>query len=120
LKPKVIFARFFKASSGNEPVREWLKNQTDEHKKSIGGDIAAIEWGWPIGYPLVRKLDNNLWEIRTNLSDGISRVFFTVWENYMVLLHGIIKKSKKTPKEDLELAKRRRNIVLQGGWENEQ
>jgi phage-related protein len=64
-------------------------------------------------------LDNNLWELRTNLIDGVSRVFFTVWENYMVLLHGIIKKSNKTPKEDFELAKKRRNIVLQGGLENE-
>jgi phage-related protein len=116
---KVIFARFFRTSSGREPVREWLKNQTDENKKSIGGDIATIEWRWPAGYPLVRKLDNNLWEVRTNVTDGVSRVFFTVWGNYMILLHGIIKKSNKTPKEDFELAKKRRNIVLQGGLENE-
>jgi phage-related protein len=117
---KIIFARFFKTVAGNEPVREWLKSQTKDNKKIIGGDISAVEWRWPVGYPLVSKLDNDLWEVRTHLPEGICRVFFTVWENYMVLLHAMIKKSKKTPQDDLDLAKKRRNFVLSGGLENEQ
>jgi phage-related protein len=116
---KIILARFFKTVAGNEPVREWLKNQTKDNKKLIGGDISAVEWKWPVGYPLVSKLDNDLWEVRTHLPEGICRVFFTVWENYMVLLHAMIKKSQKTPQNDLDLAKKRRNFVLSGGLENE-
>ena len=112
---KVITVRFFKTAGGNEPVRDWLKELDKTNKKLIGEDIKVVEKLWPVGYPSVRKLDKDLWEVRSNISDGISRVFFTIWENYMILLHGIIKKTQKTPKQDLDLAKKRRNIVLSGG-----
>lgn len=61
--------------------------------------------------PLVRKLEPNLWEVRTPVTDGIARVIFTVIGNRMVLLHGFIKKSQKTPKPDLEIARKRLKLV---------
>jgi hypothetical protein len=54
-----------------------------------------------------------------NVSILIHFVFFTVWRGFMILLHGIIKKSQKTPKTDLDLAKKRRNDVLKGGTDDE-
>jgi len=117
---KTLTAHFFKSPSNNEPVREWLKQRTPEEKKAIGEDIKAVEFSWPVGYPQVRKLDKELWEIRTNLPDGICRVFFTIWKRYMVLLHSIIKKTQQTPKQDIDLAKKRRNIVKAGGITDEQ
>ncbi|MDR0876999.1 MAG: type II toxin-antitoxin system RelE/ParE family toxin [Treponema sp.] len=113
---KRITVRFFKSPSpaNNEPVRVWLKALSIKDKKAIGQDIKTVELSWPIGYPLVEKLDADLWEVRTTLDGRISRVFFTVWEGFMVLLHGIIKKSQKPPKQDLDLAKKRRNSVLKG------
>jgi phage-related protein len=54
--------------------------------------------------PLIEKIDANLWEVRTKLTDGIARIIFTVDGNYMVLLHGFIKKSQKIPKHELETA----------------
>ena len=119
LNVKVLTVYFYKSPSGNEPVRDWLKFRTLKEKKAIGQDIKAVEYSWPVGYPQVVKLDKDLWEVRTNLPSGISRVFFTIWENYMVLLHGIIKKTQKTPLQDLDTAKKRRNIVMAGGIENE-
>ncbi|HKL85429.1 MAG TPA: type II toxin-antitoxin system RelE/ParE family toxin [Treponemataceae bacterium] len=116
---KKISVVFYKTPVGNEPVREWLKALSSDEKKSIGEDIKAVELAWPIGIPLVRKLDVDLWEVRTKMPNKISRVFFTVWKGFMVLLHGIIKKSQKTPKEDLDLAKKRRNYVLKGGLTDE-
>jgi len=41
----------------------------------------------------------------------IARVLFTTGESRMILLHGFIKKSQKTPKEDLELAKTRLRLL---------
>jgi phage-related protein len=114
---KVIAVRFFKTPAGNEPVRDWLKKQTAEDKKAIGSDIKAVEFLWPLGYPQVAKLDKDLWEVRTDLAGRICRVFFTVTTGFMILLHGIIKKDQKTPKQDLELAKKRRNSVLCGGFQ---
>jgi phage-related protein len=64
--------------------------------------------------PVVEKLDRDLWEVRTKLRNKISRVIFTVYENQIVLLHGFIKKSKKIPTEDLELAQRRMNEIKRG------
>ncbi len=61
--------------------------------------------------PLVRKLDKHLWEIRSDIPAGIARVLLTVNGSKLVLLHGFIKKSDKTPKSDLDLAKRRRDEV---------
>ena len=116
---KMLSAYFFKNSSGNEPVREWLKKRLPEEKKAIGEDIKAVEYSWPVGYPQVTKLEKDLWEVRTNLQTGICRVFFTIWRGYVVLLHSIIKKTQKTPKQDLDLAKIRRNIVMAGGIKNE-
>jgi phage-related protein len=96
-----------------------LKLRTPEEKKAIGEDIKAVEFSWPVGYPQVTKLDKDLWEVRTNLPGGICRVFFTIWKQYMVLLHGIIKKSQKTPQQDIGLAKKRRNTVKAGGLTND-
>jgi phage-related protein len=116
---KSLTVSFFKTPTGNEPVRDWLKRRLPEEKKAIGEDIKAVEFSWPVGYPQVTKLDKDLWEVRTNLRNGICRVFFTIWKRYMVLLHSIIKKSQKTPIQDLELAKKRRDTVLAGGIKDE-
>ncbi len=103
---------FFKSEIGNEPVREWLQSLTSEQKKRIGEDIKTVQFGWPIGMPVVRKMDNGLWEVRTKFNGGIARVLFTVVDDTMVLLHGFIKKSQKTPKDDIAVAIRRKKLVL--------
>ena len=73
----------------------------------------AIEMLWPIGYPAVRKLDTDLWEVRSDISDKrICRVMFTVSEKRMVLPHAVIKKTQKNPKDDMELGKKRKSLVL--------
>jgi len=115
INEKTLAAYFFKSPAGNEPVRDWLKLRAKDEKRAIGEDIKAVELSWPVGYPQVVKLDKDLWEVRTKLPGGISRIFFTIWKQYMVLLHGIIKKSQKTPKQDLDTAKKRRNMVMAGG-----
>ena len=99
--------RFFKTSQGNEPVREWLKALPYEERRIIGNDIKTAQYGWPLGMPLIRKLDTNLWEVRSRLDNKISRTIFTVRDGKMVLLHGFIKKSQKTPKNDISVAKQR-------------
>jgi len=101
---------FFRTEPGNEPMRDWLKELTRDDRRCVGCDIQIVQFRWPLGMPLVRKMDKALWEVRSRLADGcISRVFFTVDNNEMVLLHGIVKKSRTTPKTDLNIAKTRRD-----------
>jgi phage-related protein len=80
-----------------------------EHRKAIGEDVKTLQLGWPIGMPLARKMADGLWELRSNLGSGIARTIFTIDEGNIVLLHGFIKKSQKTPANELMLAKRRLN-----------
>lgn len=95
---------FYRTETGKEPVREWLKNLPRDDKRQVGEDIKTAQLGWPLGMPLIRKIDKDLWEVRTRLADGIARVFFTVDAEYMILLHGFIKKSQKTPQNELKTA----------------
>jgi phage-related protein len=71
---------FFKTLTGNEPVRDWLKSLSAPDKKVLGEDIKTAQFGWPLGMPLVRKIEPGLWEVRSHISLGIARVLFTVGE----------------------------------------
>jgi len=103
----ILTVNFYRSESGNEPVREWLRELPKEHKRIIGEDIKTAQLGWPLGMPLIRKMDKRLWEVRSFLPDGIARVFFTINGNTMVLLHGFIKKSNRTPHNELDTVNRR-------------
>ena len=89
-------------------MREWLKNLNADERKIIGEDIKEVELSWPIGMPLVRSVGRELWEVRSTLPQGrIARVLFCVTGEQMVLLHGFIKKSQKTPNREIDLALQR-------------
>lgn len=103
----ILDVYFYETERGNEPVREWLQSLSAFDKKRIGEDIKTVQFGWPLGMPLVRHLDGGIWEVRVNLSKCIARVLFVVDQRSMVLIHGFIKKQQKTLKSDLDLAKDR-------------
>ena len=103
----ILSVVFYATSAGNEPVRDWLVGLDRDDRRALGFDIKTAQYGWPLGMPLIRKLDPGLWEVRSRIGDGIARVLFTVDGHAMVLLHGFVKKSQKTPAVDLETAKRR-------------
>ena len=106
---KRLPARFFRSDSGREPVREWLKSLDVEDRRIIGEDIKDVEFSWPIGMPLVRPLGREIWEVRSSLPHGrIARILFCVEQGCMVLLHGFMKKTQKTSKQDFDLAIRRK------------
>jgi len=106
LRLKVVF---FRTELGNEPVRAWLLSLAKRDRKVIGTDVLKVQYSWPIGKPLVESLGQGLWEIRSRLENQIARTIFCVEGSTLVLLHGFIKKSQKTPKHELELATQRRN-----------
>ena len=107
----LLTVTFFRSDAGREPVKAWLRSLSKEDRKVIGEDIKLVQFRWPLGMPLVRKLGSNLWELRSRLEDGrIGRTLFTVDRDEMILLHGFIKKSQKTPKSDLALAETRRDL----------
>jgi phage-related protein len=89
-------------------VREWLKELDTADRLAIGQDLMRAQWRWPVGMPLCRAMGNGLWEVRTDLpSSRIARVLICVDEGVLVALHGFVKKTQKTPDDDLALARKR-------------
>ena len=104
--PKLA-AIFYRSGNGSEPVRKWLKALSKPERKIIGEDIAYVQKKWPIGKPRVDHLRDDIWEIRSSLGTRIARTLFAVENGQLILLHGFVKKSQKTPKADLDLAEKR-------------
>ena len=107
----VLSVTFFSTDAGHLPVQQWLKRLNKADRKVIGRDIHFVQFDWPLGMPLVRKIETYLWEVRSRLSSRrISRVLFTIRGKEMILLHGFIKKSQRIPQADLNLARHRKNL----------
>ena len=110
---KRIEVIFFRTGGGGEPVREWLRSLSPiEDRKQIGVDIKNVEFGWPIGMPVCRPLGDGLYEVRSSLTrNRIARVLFYIdARGRMVLLHGYIKKTQKTPPAEMELARKNKAL----------
>ena len=103
-----IPAVFYRTTGGTEPVLDWLRDLPAEDRRAIGTDLATVQFGWPIGMPLCRPLGDGLWEVRSRLpSRRIARLLFFVDEGRIGVVHGFIKKTQKTPADDLDLARKR-------------
>jgi phage-related protein len=110
MKP-ILDVRFFRTDAGAEPVREWLKDLPAIDRKTIGEDIKTVQFGWPLGMPLVGHMGSDIWEVRIRLNNRIARVLFAIDHQVMVLLHGFIKKQQKTPVAELDLARDRLKLL---------
>lgn len=104
-------AIFYKDSHGREPVFEylqWLEGQNTKdariRKTKIRAYIKALEEsGLPLTVDVCKHLDGEIWELRP-VKD---RVLFAGWNNGLfVLLHCFEKKGQKTPKREIDKAKR--------------
>ena len=83
-------------------------------RRVIGTDLLPAQWRWPIGMPLCRPMGGGLWEVRTGLSGHrTARVLICFYEGRLVALHGFIKKTRATPKDDLMLARKRQKELEQ-------
>jgi phage-related protein len=103
--------RFYRTAGGAEPVRDWLKELPSDVRKEIGSDIQVVQWRWPIGRPLVDGLGEGLYEARSQVGRNAYRVLFCLVGSTMVLLHGFQKKTQRTPKAALDIARTRQDEV---------
>jgi phage-related protein len=109
---KKLTVVFYRSRAGAEPVRDWIKGLPMEDRQVLGRDLRLVEMGWPVGMPLCRPLGGGLWEVRSALtSNRIARVIFCAAQGHMILLHGFIKKTQKTPQPELDLARTRQKDV---------
>jgi phage-related protein len=107
--PQKISVVFYRTSAGAEVVLDWLRGLDEADRNIIGQDLTRVQFRWPVGMPLCRPLGDGLWEVRSNLaSHRIVRVLFCFTEGRILVLHGFLKKTQKTPDDDLKLARKRK------------
>ena len=100
---------FYRTPAGAEVVRNWLRALNEGDRNAIGQDLMRVQYRWPVGMPLCRPLGDGLWEVRSDLpADRAARVLFSIQQGKILVLHGFIKKSRKTPDSDLALARKRK------------
>jgi phage-related protein len=96
---------------GVEPTRVWLQGLSREARRTIGADLFTIQTMWPVGGPLVANLGDGLWELRSTYDRVEYRVLFAVASSAILILHGFVKKTQKTPHEAIQLANDRLTAV---------
>src|SRR5271170_3675477 len=97
---------------GTQAGSRWSLELPAADRHTVGRDIQIVEFGWPLGRPHCAPLGTGLWEVRSSLdSNRIARVIFCMGDGHMILLHGFIKKTQKTPKADIDLALKRMKEV---------
>src|SRR5262245_55676008 len=120
--PRKIPVVFYRTRGGTEVVRDWLRSLDPSDRSAIGLDLMRVQFRWPVGMPLCRAMSDGLWEMRSNLpSKRIWRVPFCSMRERIVVLPGFIKKTQKTPDQELSLArKRKRELEALKGGRNDQ
>jgi phage-related protein len=114
VRRKEMPVHFYRTAAGKEPVREWLRSLPVEDRRVIGTDLATIQIGWPVGMPLCRSLGGGLWEARSTLpSRRIARLLFLISDGRIGIVHGFIKKTQRTPLDDLELSRKRMKEMME-------
>lgn len=102
--------RFYDTPVGRPVIREWLRSFDKPDRDSLGYDLMKVQLGFPMGLPLCRSLGGGLWEVRSSLSGNreVRMIFFHAPQQKMlVVVHGFLKKSQKTPKAEIDIAFRR-------------
>jgi phage-related protein len=107
-RPRKMPVVFYRTPAGTEVVRNWLRGLEERDRNAVGQDLMRVQFRWPVGMPLCRPVGDGLWEVRSDLpSNRIARMLFSVQQGKILVLHGFIKKTQKTPDEDLALARKR-------------
>lgn len=99
---------FYKTDAGNEPALDWFRALDQEERRIVGFDLLTLQIGFPMGMPLCKSLGEGLWELRSTLPNRIARVLFFIEGENFIVVHGFIKKTQKTPKQEIEIAKARK------------
>lgn len=115
---------FYKDRNGKEPVKEYIaglasrkdKNSRIKLNKIMDYIKVLSEYGRQAGEPYIKHLDDDIWELRP-LRD---RILFAAWNGKgFVLLHVFMKQTQKTPRREIEMAKKKFTEYQERGKDNE-
>ena len=110
----------YEKTDGKMPVMDFIQSLEAKKQAKISREIDLLKiFGDELHYPHVDKVEgkkyNDLKELRIKLATNIFRIFFFLpKDNTAILLHGIVKKTQKTPKKELDVALERMKEYLRG------
>jgi len=100
----------YEKTDGKVPVLDFILGLEPKQQAKIYREINLLErFGNELHYPHVDTIKGDkykgLWELRIEFSSNIFRIFYFLPRNKnAILLHGIVKKSQKTPRKELDVA----------------
>jgi len=107
---------FYEDTIGHSPVWEFIFSLSEKHQAKIVRAFELLEeFGLRLGAPYVRSLSGHrkLWELRVDVGRSTCRVFYFAHTGQrFVMLHGFRKKTRKTPRQEIEMAERRMQDFL--------
>lgn len=108
-------ADYYTKEDGSKPAKEFLLSQNDKMQAKLFGLIDVLEeYGNQLRGPYSEPLGDGIFELRAKFGTDISRVlYFFYYEGRIILTHGFVKKTQKTPRGEIEKAKRYRNDFLE-------
>ena len=105
---------FYKLPDGTEPVAEFLDSLDNDMANKIQREILLLEeYGNMLREPHTKPLGDGIFELRAKFASNISRVlFFFYYKGMIILTNGFVKKTEKTPPEEIKKAKDARDDFI--------
>jgi hypothetical protein len=111
--PSAIPVIFYRTAQGGEPVREWLRTLPIEDRRAIGRDLAVVQYGWPVACRFVDRWVEGFGKSGAICGAGASPASFSsCTKARLASCTGFIKKTQRTPPDDLALAHRRMQEMM--------
>lgn len=106
---------FYKNEKGEKPAKEFILSQNAKMKAKLFATIDLLEeYGNELKMPHSKPIGDGIFEIRVKIGSDITRVlYFFYYEGRIIMTNGFAKKTQKTPQEQIEKAKRYRQMFLE-------
>lgn len=104
----------YQKENGDIPIKDFLNSLDVKMRAKMYGLIGILkEKGNQLREPYSKHLDDGIFELRCKVGSNITRVlYFFYYKGQIVLTNGFVKKTQKTPPEEIELAKKRRSDYI--------
>lgn len=103
--------KFYETKDGQRPIEEFLDSLDDKMTAKLVGLMEILEeYGNNLRMPYSKHLEDGIFELRCKQGSGIVRIlYFFYYEGKIIITNGFVKKTQKTPRQEIETAKQRRD-----------
>ncbi len=106
---------FYEDTQGDKPIEDFLLSLNIKMRAKLLGILKILEEkGNQLREPYSKHLEDGIFEVRAKVGTDITRVlYFFYYDGKIILTNGFVKKTQKTPVNEIQLAKKRRNEYIE-------